>query len=405
MSRNGSGVKPASKSSIQITFQYQGFRCRENIQLKPTPANLKRVEKQRAAIIHAIDQGTFEYANYFPDSPRAKMFFTTSGQTEHVEEYLTKWLRSQKPVLKASSYEGYRKIIDNLVIPQFGHLLLPQWRRKDTRDWLEAMQCGNKRLANIQSVIRKALSDAVDDELLDVNFMTDFCYQRKAQIKEEEDIDPFTIEEQQSILAKCTQDMANQIKFSFWTGVRTSELIALNWGDVDFVRGYIRIRRAMTQASKGQAETTKTASGLREIKILKPTLEALQAQRPHTFLKGDPIFLNPGTGQRWTGDQQIRDAWIRILKAAGVRYRWPYQTRHTYASMMVSAGEHPMWVAKQMGHRDWTMIAKIYAKWMPEADENAGQKAESIFGTGYAYNSTPNKCRGMCNSVRKRVSL
>lgn len=38
-----------------------------------------------------------------------------------------------------------------------------------------------------------------------------------------------------------------------------------------------------------------------------------------------------------------------------------------------------MWVAKQMGHKDWTMIAKIYGKWMPAADIDAGGKAESLF--------------------------
>ncbi|MDF5919893.1 hypothetical protein P4133_10895 [Pseudomonas aeruginosa] len=62
------------------------------------------------------------------------------------------------------------------------------------------------------------------------------------------------------------------------------------------------------------------------------------------------------------------------LKKAGVRYRRPYQTRHTYASMMLSAGEHPMWVAQQMGHSDWTAIARIYGRWMPSADYNAGEK-------------------------------
>lgn len=40
--------------------------------------------------------------------------------------------------------------------------------------------------------------------------------------------------------------------------------------------------------------------------------------------------------------------------------------------MMLSAGEHPMWETKQMGHKDWTMIAKIYGKWMPAADTDAG---------------------------------
>jgi len=68
------------------------------------------------------------------------------------------------------------------------------------------------------------------------------------------------------------------------------------------------------------------------------------------------------------------------IKKAGVRYRYPYQTRHTYASMMLSAGEHPMWVAKQMGHRDWTMIARRYGRWMPDADASAGSRAEALYG-------------------------
>ncbi|MCX8566898.1 MAG: hypothetical protein ON057_001625 [Glomeribacter sp. 1016415] len=68
------------------------------------------------------------------------------------------------------------------------------------------------------------------------------------------------------------------------------------------------------------------------------------------------------------------------MRRSGVRYRHPYQTRHTYASMMLSTGEHPMWVAKQMGHLDWTMIARRYGRWMPSADEKAGEKAIELFG-------------------------
>lgn len=40
--------------------------------------------------------------------------------------------------------------------------------------------------------------------------------------------------------------------------MRTSELVALDWGDVDWLRGEVRISRAMTQAAKRQAEVTKT---------------------------------------------------------------------------------------------------------------------------------------------------
>ncbi len=113
----------------------------------------------------------------------------------------------------------------------------------------------------------------------------------------------------------------------------------------------------------------------------RPALEALKAQKAFTYLANQEVFQNPRTGERWVGDGPIRKTlWVYALKKAGVRYRRPYQTRHTYASMMLSAGEHPMWVAQQMGHSDWTMIARVYGRWMPTADEHAGSKAEDLWG-------------------------
>lgn len=73
--------------------------------------------------------------------------------------------------------------------------------------------------------------------------------------------------------------------------------------------------------------------------------------------------------------------WVPTMKKAGIKYRRPYQTRHTYASMMLSAGEHPIGVAKQMGHSDWTMIARVYGRWMPNMDQQAGSKAKAVFST------------------------
>lgn len=38
-----------------------------------------------------------------------------------------------------------------------------------------------------------------------------------------------------------------------------------------------------------------------------------------------------------------------------------------------------MWVAQQMGHSDWTMIARVYDRWMSSADETVGSKAEKLW--------------------------
>lgn len=48
--------------------------------------------------------------------------------------------------------------------------------------------------------------------------------------------------------------------------------------------------------------------------------------------------------------------------------------RHTFASQALSAGENVIWVARQMGHRDWTITAKKYARWIPSMVPDAGSK-------------------------------
>lgn len=379
MGRDGRGVKAASESSIEISFMYRGTRCRERIALKPTSANLKRAENHRAAILHAIATDSFDYAATFPGSKNAAKFATQKGDVELLENYLDKWLDVQKTHLKTSTYNGYRKITMGQLIPWFGHLHVSAIGKKDVKQQLAKVDATNKTLANIQSVLRKAMQDAVDDDIIEVNPFHGWCYAKKEEVRERDTIDPFTKDEQAVILDNLQGQGRNLIQFAFWTGMRTSELVALDWGDIDFVRGVAVVSRAMTQQAK-TAEVPKTDAGRREIKLLAGALEALQAQKQHTWLAGAEVFQNPQTGKRWAGDQPIRKTlWTWALKRGGVRYRYPYQTRHTYASMMLSAGEHPMWVAKQMGHADWTMIARTYGKWMPDADRDAGSRAEAVF--------------------------
>jgi integrase len=77
------------------------------------------------------------------------------------------------------------------------------------------------------------------------------------------------------------------------------------------------------------------------------------------------IFLDPRTMQPWVYDGVPRERfWSPALEAAKVPYRCPYTCRHTYASTVLTAGVDPSRIAKQMGHKDWGMIRRIYARWI-----------------------------------------
>lgn len=132
----------------------------------------------------------------------------------------------------------------------------------------------------------------------------------------------------------------------------------------------MRVSRAVVLK---QEKGTKTKSSVRDVLLLPPALEALKYQKSFTYLESKRVFYNPRTNTPWETDGQIRKTcWTHILRKAGIRYRNPYQTRHTYASMMLSAGENPLWVATQMGHKDTEMIIKHYGRWIPDKSTVAG---------------------------------
>ena len=382
---------------------YEGEQCRERIPLEPSPANLKRVEQHKAAIELAIYNGTFDYAATFPNSKRTARVGYKTGQIP-LEKYLQDWLIKKSKELKASTHDGYRKIIDGVLIPAMGTHPLVTLSRKLVKESLVKMECGNKRLSNIQSCLRSALNDAVDEELIDANPLAAWTYLRKEKPKTEDDIDPFSPEEQRELLASARGQYRNMLQFALWTGLRTSELIALEWGDIDWIRKEARITRGLTKAAK-EAEVPKTAAGVRDVKLLPMALDALESQKTHTYLAGGVIFQDDRYGTPFDGDQAVRKSfWIPLTRRAKVRYRNPYQTRHTYASMMLSAGEHPMWVAKQMGHKDWTMIARVYGRWIPNDSDTSGSKAVEMFGKPDA-GSTPQAVRRSDSDISATIAV
>ena len=379
------GIKARAESSIEIGFSYKGLWRRETIRLKPTAANLKRAANHRASILHEIDLGTFNYALVFPESPNLHLFASVEADTT-IEEVLKKWYKVKAPQCHSSTLDGYRKIVFNQLIPQFGHISVHEFRAHHMRDWIiSCTKMGNKRIRNVVSPLRCALSLAVTDQVIEKNHLHLFVYARletAAQIKARgKKLDPFNLEEMNLIFDMATGQEHNLFKTAFWSGMRTSELCALLWEDIDFVMGTIKVDKGLTMAAD-EAEPPKTIAGERLIKMLPQARKALLAQKENTFLNGQEVFHDSLHGKPWVGDQPIRKRWTTILRKAGVRYRRPYQTRHTYASMMLTSGEELGWFSRQLGHKNVNVTTSIYAQWIELAGHDGGSLIDAKFGDG-----------------------
>ena len=63
----------------------------------------------------------------------------------------------------------------------------------------------------------------------------------------------------------------------------------------------------------------------------------------------------------------IRVKFNNLQEKLGYNKRRLYDTRHSFASVMLSRGEEPMWVGcKMMGHKDLNETYRSYAKYLPK---------------------------------------
>jgi integrase len=100
------------------------------------------------------------------------------------------------------------------------------------------------------------------------------------------------------------------------------------------------------------------------VRLNSRALAAIKRQKKHTFMAGAHVFNDPRYAQPWNEERAFRRSyWTPMLRALGIRYRRPYNMRHTYATMMLMAGAKPGWCAKQMGH-SIEIFHSTYAKWI-----------------------------------------
>lgn len=387
---------------LRIWFLYRGKRCRETLKgWTVNNANIKKAGNLRALISSEIQLGTFDYQQRFPES-KLRPGEATTQSIKNFGELCTLFLSVKEIEIAAASFQNLTSIINTLTrivgadtpLEDIQHSDILNYRREllygsvknYKAPWLNkdgrAVNTVNSRISALCSMLRFAHQS---------RFISHAPYENVKPLKKSRNLpDPLLYDEFQRLLSALTDFHARIWRVAVFTGLRHGELCALAWEDVDLVKGTINVCRNIT--NKGLFVPPKTAAGERTITLLKPALDALKEQFELTgnTAQTDIIFNHRELGKTesqslkfvfqpkaqsrskagFYSKRSISYSWERGLEKAGIRYRHPYQSRHTYACWSLSAGANPAFIASQMGHENARMVYTVYSKWIGDMDDD-----------------------------------
>lgn len=178
-----------------------------------------------------------------------------------------------------------------------------------------------------------------------------------------------TISEQKMFLEGATgQSYENQYRFVLQTGLRTGELVALQWRNVDFKKKTLTIDRSMEYrytVGEWRIGEPKSKSGYRTIPLTEEAIRILKDQKeknkkikviPMEF--AEYIFLcRKGTPiKNSTYDTSL----FKICDKVGMKRFSMHVLRHTFATRCIEAGMKPKTLQMLLGHSNIGITMNLY---------------------------------------------
>ncbi len=351
---------------LQVDLRAHGFG-RERLELMPTPANIRYAEGLRLEILGKIERGTFALADYFPDSPRVKK----DAPSMTMGELFAEWLGVKRNDVQHSTAGHYQQSLDSYHFDEVRKMRAAQFGYRELKKLLAALPQNAKTFNNVASPLRMVLEYAHRSKIIRLPLHEDIESRRH----QGPGPDPFDLEQVEQLLAKMRGDEARDYyEFAFFSGLRPSEQIALQWPKVGLHAGRVMIDQALT---RGKVKGTKTGTA-REVELNARAQAVLERQRGRTQLAGAHVFVGPDGKAFTTTDEPLRLWWKPAMKGSGLRARDARQTRHTFATMCLMAGITPGWVARQLGH-SVEMFYRVYSRWIDGADRGAERRKLDAF--------------------------
>lgn len=344
----------------------------------------------------------------------------TATTTLTVAAFMNYWLEHiAEPSVRRTTYATYEGDVRLHIIPGIGNRKLKSLQASHIRAWLTGLQtrcqccsqgkdaarerksqarccaltpakCCNDALSassirHILRVLRAALQDAVDEEMLSRNVA------RLVQLRVTDDrkVRSFTRAEAMRFLKTAETTRL----YALWAvalsmGLRRGEALGLQWSDVDLDAERITIRRALHRVD-GQLklENVKTEGSVAVLPVPKPLVPILTNHRRRQRLAAGSawrdtglVFTTPLGGA--SEPRNVNRMFHSLCEKADVPQLRVHDLRHSCATLLFTMGVQPATVQKILRHSSITVTTGTYVEVIEAVQRDALDSMGSLFSSG-----------------------
>ena len=158
-----------------------------------------------------------------------------------------------------------------------------------------------------------------------------------------------------------------------YTGMRTGEIGALTWNDIDLFNKTINVSKAISKSSKGEIiKAPKTKNSIRNISIHDIVVKELTVYKKHLDSIGivhhlsSWLFINLNNINMHTPITVWSKRVPKVMHKIGINGFSAHSLRHTHASNLLMNDCPLIQVAHRLGHKDASITLKVYAHFVKE---------------------------------------
>ena len=252
--------------------------------------------------------------------------------------------------------------------PNWGDHHITQVKAIAVEQWLRSLTLAPKTKAHIRNLFHLLYEDARRWELIEKNPI-ELVRQGSKRLGIPRVL---RLDEIQRLLVELGEPYRTMVLVAACLGLRVSEVMGLQWGDVDWENSTVLVQRSVVQT---RVADVKTEYSRRPVPLAPALAEALLRWREQCSYAtpGDWVFANDAGKPRWQETILARQLKPAALRAGIGKIGW-HTFRHTYSTMLRSIGADVKVQQELLRHADIQTTMNVYTQAVSEAKRDANSK-------------------------------